>query len=212
MIEEIFAKQTLIPVLTLNSVDDAYFIASIFKDLGFHALEVTLRTDNALDIIKKLKEEFSSLHIGAGTVTTVELLEAAYSAGAGFAVSPGFNPAMVTMANIYQFPYLPGIATISEAMQAHDMGVNYLKCFPVAALGGVPYLKALHNVLPNIRFCPTGGVSYENCRDYLSLTNVFAVGLSALAPEALTAKRDDEGLRRLINDYLNVTLKTSEPA
>ncbi len=202
MMKNILDRCPLIPVLTVNSVQDGYFKTKILSDLGWEVIEITLRTKAALSTIKELSKEFPHIKFGAGTVTTVSILEDAYGSGASFAVSPGFNPAMVSMANIYGFPYMPGIATTSEAMQAFDLGINVMKCFPVVALGGLSYLKALHTVLPDIYFCPTGGINHNNYKDYLALPFVPSVGLSALMPDELVVKNDAAGIKNHIQSFM----------
>jgi 2-dehydro-3-deoxyphosphogluconate aldolase/(4S)-4-hydroxy-2-oxoglutarate aldolase len=176
----------VIPVLTIERIEDAVPLAKALVDGGLPALEITLRTNVALTAIKAIADAVPDAVPGVGTVTTPEDLSQARAAGARFAVSPGFAPDLVQAAD--QMPFLPGVATASEAMAAQRAGLQYLKFFPVEAMGGRPTLQALAGPFPRLTFCPTGGIGRDNAADYLALKNVRCVGGSWIAPnEAIAA-------------------------
>ena len=163
---------------------------------GVRVLEVTLRTPNAMSVIACLAEAVPEAVVGAGTVTTPEQLAAVERAGARFAVSPGLTPRLTAAARASSLPLLPGVMTTSEAMCAAEAGFTRLKLFPAQQAGGVGMLKAIHGPLPELRFCPTGGVSLENAPEFLALPNVMCVGGSWLAPDALVKARDWDEIGR----------------
>jgi 2-dehydro-3-deoxyphosphogluconate aldolase/(4S)-4-hydroxy-2-oxoglutarate aldolase len=176
----------VIPVLTIERIEDAVPLAKALVDGGLPALEITLRTNVALAAIKAIADAVPDAVPGVGTVTTPEDLSQARAAGARFAVSPGFAPDLVQAAD--QMPFLPGVATASEAMAAQRAGLQYLKFFPAEAMGGRPTLQALAGPFPRLTFCPTGGIGRDNAADYLALKNVRCVGGSWIAPnEAIAA-------------------------
>ena len=176
----------VIPVLTIERIEDAVPLAKALVDGGLSALEITLRTNVALAAIKAIADAVPDAVPGVGTVTTPEDLSQARAAGARFAVSPGFAPDLVQAAD--QMPFLPGVATASEAMAAQRAGLQYLKFFPAEAMGGRPTLQALAGPFPRLTFCPTGGIGRDNAADYLALKNVRCVGGSWIAPnEAIAA-------------------------
>ncbi|MDE0941104.1 MAG: bifunctional 4-hydroxy-2-oxoglutarate aldolase/2-dehydro-3-deoxy-phosphogluconate aldolase [Alphaproteobacteria bacterium] len=176
----------VIPVLTIERIEDAVPLAKALVDGGLPALEITLRTNVALAAIKAIADAVPDAVPGVGTVTTPEDLSQARAAGARFAVSPGFAPDLVQAAD--QMPFLPGVATASEAMAAQRAGLQYLKFFPAEAMGGRPTLQALAGPFPRLTFCPTGGIGRDNAADYLALKNVRCVGGSWVAPnEAIAA-------------------------
>ncbi|TGG93901.1 bifunctional 4-hydroxy-2-oxoglutarate aldolase/2-dehydro-3-deoxy-phosphogluconate aldolase [Natronospirillum operosum] len=186
----------VIPVLALKSVPAAIEVAKALHKGGISVLEVTLRTDAALDIIRELAQ-IPELTIGAGTVTNPDQLDQAVRAGARFAVSPGATPNLLTAGRESAIPLLPGVATASELMAALDAGYHYLKFFPAEVAGGVAALKALAGPFPQVRFCPTGGIGRANYQDYLALPSVVCVGGSWLVPADLLAQEDWAGITHL---------------
>lgn len=168
----------IVPVLVLNSVEDGIKMCSILAEKGLPAAEITFRTPAAEPVIREAARLFPSLYLGAGTVLNVKDLHRAFDAGAKFAVAPGFNPTVVMEAVKNGFAFAPGVCTPSEAEQAMELGCKFLKFFPAEAAGGVKFLKSL--IAPykhlGIRFMPTGGVTQNNVKDYLSLPEVAAVG------------------------------------
>lgn len=156
---------------------------------GLPVLEITLRTEAALECIRILSRLRGAI-IGAGTVLSPDQLSASLDAGASFAVSPGGTPRLVEAALRARVPYLPGVATASEAMVLAELGLSHFKFFPAEALGGTKHLASLASPLPRIRFCPTGGITQESARSWLSLPNVCCVGGSWMAPADAIRARD----------------------
>ena len=173
----------VVPVLTIDTVADGVEIARALVRGGLDLIEVTLRTDAALDAIRRIRAEVPNARVGVGTVLTPEQAEAAIRAGARFVVSPGMTPRLIDAAQHWPVPFLPGAVTASEAMSLSDLGYRCLKFFPAEAAGGAAALKALAAPLPGISFCPTGGIGLDNARDYLSLPNVVALGGSWVVPK-----------------------------
>lgn len=193
---ELAAKAPVIPVIVVKEVAWAVPLAQALVAGGLPVLEVTLRTDAALDVIAAMTS-VPGAFVGAGTVLNPEDVPRARRAGATFAVSPGLTDALVAPCEQSALPLLPGVATASEAMQARDAGFSMLKFFPAGPAGGPDYLKALGGPLPGLSFCPTGGVSPENAGDYLKLPNVACVGGSWVAPEAMMRAGDWAGIEAL---------------
>lgn len=176
----------IMPVIVLDDVKQALPLADALAEGGVHFLEFTLRTDAGLQAIEEIAKQRSTALVGAGSVLDVGMMKAAFDAGAKFCVSPGFSVALCEMAQHLKMPYLPGVATASDVMLAHEMGFDLVKFFPAGLAGGVPMLKAYAGPFPQMRFCPTGGISEQNAREYLSLPNVAMIGGSWLcAPELL---------------------------
>lgn len=189
----------LAPVIPVLVVDDAATAADLARALvagGLPALEVTLRTPAALDAIREMAAVPGGV-VGAGTLLTEKGVEAAKEAGATFGVSPGATRRLMDACEANDLPLLPGAATPSEAMHLLERGYSVQKFFPAEGNGGVPVLKAWAAPLPQIRFCPTGGVSLANARDYLALPNVLCVGGSWVAPAAMVKGADWAGVARL---------------
>lgn len=186
----------IIPVLVVEDVAHARPLAEALVRGHLPALEVTLRTPAALDAIAAMAEVPGGV-VGAGTLLTPEDVRAAKAAGAKFGVSPGATEALIEASVAEQLPLLPGAATASEAMRLLEHGYDMLKFFPAEAAGGVPYLKSLAGPLPQIGFCPTGGVSTDNAPDYLSLPNVICAGGSWVAPKEAQEARDWDRIETL---------------
>ena len=186
----------VMPVLVIEEVADAVQLARVLVDNGISVLEVTLRTPNALAAIACVAEAVPEAVVGAGTVVSPAQLAAVERAGARFAVSPGLTPSLVAAARDSAMPLLPGVMTASEAMTAADNGFTRLKLFPAQQAGGVGMLKALYGPLPELRFCPTGGVTVDNACEFLALPNVMCVGGSWIAPDALMRSRDWDEIGR----------------
>ena len=179
-INEVLNLAPVIPVLTIERVEWAVPLARALVAGGLRALEVTLRTDVALDAVRAIAQTVPDAVPGVGTITSPEDVTKARAAGACFAVSPGFSSDLAMA--VGDFPYLPGIATASEAMAAQRLGLQSLKFFPAEAMGGRKALTALAGPFPNLNFCPTGGIGRSNAREYLALANVSCVGGSWVAP------------------------------
>lgn len=186
--QEVFAKGPVVPVLIVNKLEYAIPLAEALLEGGISVLEVTLRTPVALDVIKKIANEVPEAFVGAGTVTNKTQLQQVEAAGARFALSPGMTPDLLIAGNAGNIPLIPGVATTSELMQGIDLGYSHYKFFPAEAAGGVKAIKAISGPFPDVVFCPTGGISLSNYREYLSLPNVQCVGGSWLVTDALMAK------------------------
>jgi len=179
-IDEVMAAGPVIPVLVIARAEDAVPLARALLAGGVRTLEVTLRTPAALDAIRRIAAEVEGALVGAGTVLNPKDLDAAREAGATFAVSPGLTDALARA--VAGFPLLPGVATGSEIMRGLEHGLTRFKFFPAETSGGAAAVKAFAGPFAAVRFCPTGGISLANARDYLSLPNVACVGGSWLAP------------------------------
>lgn len=193
---EICQLAPIVPVLVVHDVAHAKPLATALVAGGLPALEVTLRTPAALDVIREMASVDGGV-VGAGTLVTPADVAAAVEAGAKFGVSPGATPELLDAAEEAGLPMLPGAATASEAMALLARGYNMLKFFPAEASGGAPALKAIGAPLPQISFCPTGGVSPKNAGDYLGLSNVVCAGGSWAAPADLVEAGDWAGIETL---------------
>jgi 2-dehydro-3-deoxyphosphogluconate aldolase/(4S)-4-hydroxy-2-oxoglutarate aldolase len=187
-LEEILACGPVIPVVIIDRPQDAVALAGALHEGGMRVVEVTLRTPCALEAIERISKAFPEMRVGAGTLRSQEDVRAAKQAGAAFGVSPGYLARIDEACEEVKLPLLPGVATPTEIMQATARGRRLLKLFPAQAVGGVALLKALASPFSGIRFCPTGGISLTNARDYLALPNVACVGGSWMAPADLIAQ------------------------
>ncbi|NSX15879.1 bifunctional 4-hydroxy-2-oxoglutarate aldolase/2-dehydro-3-deoxy-phosphogluconate aldolase [Cupriavidus taiwanensis] len=191
------ADVPVIPVLEFHSVDEALHVSEALVTGGLPLLEITLRTPVALEAIRAVAAALPQACVGAGTVLNLEQLHAVRDAGAQFAVSPGLTPALAAGAQGAGISLLPGVATASEAMAALEAGFTFLKFFPAQAAGGVPMLKSLGGPLPQLRFCPTGGIDAALAPSYLALPNVVCVGGSWVVPKDAVAAGDWGRIRAL---------------
>jgi 2-dehydro-3-deoxyphosphogluconate aldolase/(4S)-4-hydroxy-2-oxoglutarate aldolase len=180
---ELLTRAPVIPVLTIERMDDAVPLARALVAGGLPVLEITLRTDVALESAIRIAAKVPDAVVGLGTVTQVPDIRTALAAGAKFLVSPGTPPELATALARVPVPVLPGCATVSEAMALAALGFSVLKFFPAEASGGIAFLKALAAPLPHVRFCPTGGIDQRNAAAYLALPNVIAIGGSWVAPK-----------------------------
>lgn len=180
----LFEAARVIPVITIERVEDAVPLARALVAGGVKTLEITLRTKAALDGAKAIMAQVPDALVGLGTVLDAEDLDRAASIGARFALSPGATPELLDAAMRGRLPFVPGIATASELMAAMARGLNLCKFFPAQQMGGIPALRALAGPFPHARFCPTGGISQANAAEWLAEPNVVAVGGSWLCPSA----------------------------
>ena len=194
--EEVCRLAPVIPVLVIDDLATARPLAEALVAGGLPALEVTLRTPCALDAIREMAQVPGGV-VGAGTLLTPEDVSAAKAAGALFGVSPGATDRLLQACEDADLPLLPGAATATEAMALLERGYTVQKFFPAEASGGAPALKSIGAPLPQIRFCPTGGVSLANAPDYLSLPNTLCVGGSWVAPSGLVTAGDWDGITAL---------------
>lgn len=189
----------VMPVLAVSRVEDAIPLAMALKQGGLKVLEVTLRTDAAMDVIKAMKT-VDGVIVGAGTVTTVEQLKELEAIGADFAISPGATAKLLSAGKEVNLPFLPAVSSVSEMMQGMEYGHQNFKFFPAEASGGVSALKAFSGPFPNISFCPTGGVSINNYKQYLALDNVRCVGGSWIVPADALNQQDWDRIEKLAKE------------
>ncbi|MEJ6388876.1 bifunctional 4-hydroxy-2-oxoglutarate aldolase/2-dehydro-3-deoxy-phosphogluconate aldolase [Gymnodinialimonas ulvae] len=189
----------IIPVLVVEDAAKAAPLAEALIKGGLPALEVTLRTEAALDVIREMASVDGGM-VGAGTLLTPWCVEQAKAAGATFGVSPGATPKLIEACISNELPLLPGAATATEVMALYEQGYDMLKFFPADANGGAAALKAIGAPIPQVAFCPTGGVSPANAKDYLALPNVLCAGGSWVAPKAAVDKGDWAEITRLASD------------
>lgn len=183
----------VIPVITIGKPEQALPLAEALLAGGLPVLEITLRTPQALGAIETIRKAFPAAIVGAGTVIDRATFQQAVDAGAAFVVSPGFTPELLDCARRASLPFLPGVNTPSEIMQLLAHGITAMKFFPAEAAGGVPMLKSIAAPLPQALFCPTGGVTPANAKDYLALPNVACVGGSwMVTKELVNAGRWDD--------------------
>lgn len=183
-LDELLALGRVIPVITLRRLQDAVPLARALVAGGVRLLEVTLRTEAAMAGAQAIIRDVPEAVVGIGTVLTPDDMRRAVGIGARFALSPGATPALLDAAADVPIPFLPGIATASELMQALGRGFTVAKFFPATSAGGLAGLKALAGPFPQARFCPTGGITEENAAEWLAQPNVVAVGGSWLTPSA----------------------------
>jgi 2-dehydro-3-deoxyphosphogluconate aldolase/(4S)-4-hydroxy-2-oxoglutarate aldolase len=193
---EIASRAPIIPVLVLDDASSAAALAHALVAGGLPALEVTLRTACALDAIRAMADVPGGI-VGAGTLLSPQDIRAAKEAGAKFGVSPGATPRLIAAAIEIGLPLLPGAATASEVMALWEQGYDMLKFFPAEAAGGAPALKAIGAPIPQVSFCPTGGITPENAASYLALPNVICAGGSWVAPKDMIASGDWAGITAL---------------
>lgn len=192
MIVERIAKGKIVPVIALEDAADAVPLCKALQAGGLEIAEITFRTAAAQDSIRAVAAEFPEFALGAGTVTTLDELEAAKEAGAQFAVAPGLNPKIVTRAQKIGLPFFPGVATPSDVELALELGCTTLKFFPAGAMGGLSMIKALYGPYGHrgVQFFPTGGVTAKNMQEYLAHPAVVAIGGSWIVAKSLVAAKD----------------------
>jgi 2-dehydro-3-deoxyphosphogluconate aldolase/(4S)-4-hydroxy-2-oxoglutarate aldolase len=198
--QQIERTMRLAPVIPVVVIEDARAAVPMARALvagGVPAIEVTLRTPAALEAVRAIAAEVEGAVVGVGTALTQADLLAAYEAGARFAVSPGATTPLLDAAEDIPLPLLPGAATASEAMVLLERGYRYLKFFPAVPAGGARLLAAWAGPLPQLRFCPTGGISAASAADFLALPNVLCVGGSWLTPADRLAAGDWAGIEQL---------------
>ena len=196
----ILRLQPVVPVLVIKDLAHAVPLARALVAGGLKAIEITLRTPVALEAIRAVADEVDGAVPGAGTVLNARQYHQAVEAGSQFIVSPGTTQELLDVARKSPVPMLPGAATPSEVMALREEGYEVLKFFPAEQAGGAAYLKSLSSPLAGTLFCPTGGITPDNARDYLSLANVICVGGSWVAPTALVEAGDWDGITDLARE------------
>jgi 2-dehydro-3-deoxyphosphogluconate aldolase / (4S)-4-hydroxy-2-oxoglutarate aldolase len=187
---KVLKAQPVIPVLLIDNAKDAVPLARALAKGGLPAIEITLRTKDALEAIKRCANEVEECIVGAGTILNPKHFEQAEKAGSKFIVSPGCTNDLRKAASGSKVPLLPGAITPSEIMKMLDHGYSVLKFFPAEQAGGAAFLKSLSSPLSGALFCPTGGITEANANDYLTLPNIICVGGSWVAPKAAVEAGD----------------------
>ncbi len=196
-LNDILARSPVIPVIVIEHLEYAVPLAQALVDGGLPVLEVTLRSEVAVQAIEQISVSVPEALVGAGTVTRPGQFGELLDAGARFAVSPGLTDSLVAAGRESQLPFLPGVFSPGEVMRAVENGFDTLKLFPAQQAGGIAMLKALAGPLPEVKFCPTGGIGADNFIDYLALPNVACVGGSWVCPSSAIAQQDWEAIRQL---------------
>lgn len=203
-IEKIFRSIRIVPVVKLSSDKDAVPLAKALVEGGLPCAEVTFRTDAAAESIRKMKEAFPDMTVGAGTVLTTGQVDEAVEAGAEFIVSPGLNPRTVTYCQEKGIPVFPGTATASEIEKALELGLSVVKFFPAEVNGGLKAIKALSAPYSMMEFMPTGGIGTENVREYLEFDRVIACGGTWMVKEELIAGGKFDEIKRLTREAKSI--------
>ena len=199
-IEAILKAAPVVPVMVIENLADAVPLARALVKGGLPVLEITLRTRAALECIRAIIAEAEGAIVGAGTVLDAKKLKETEHLGCAFAVSPGSSKALLDAAEDVLIPLLPGSATASECMALLERGYAYQKFFPAEAAGGTPYLSSLASPLPQVSFCPTGGITLESAPRYLKLGNVITLGGSWMAPKKLVEAKDWTAIEKLARE------------
>lgn len=188
--KEFLAPVGVMPVVVVDRVEDAVPITNALKAGGIKAVEITLRTPAALDAIRAIKAECEDVLVGVGTVINHQNLKDIAEIGVDFAVSPGYTPTLIKQAQDLGVDMLPGVTSPSEVMLGMELGLSCFKLFPAVAVGGLPLLKSIGGPLPQVSFCPTGGLTIDSFTDFLALPNVACVGGTWLVPAAAVEAKD----------------------
>jgi 2-dehydro-3-deoxyphosphogluconate aldolase/(4S)-4-hydroxy-2-oxoglutarate aldolase len=196
----VLRRAPVIPVLTIQSVEEAVVLARALIAGGLSVLEVALRTPAAIGAIAALAKRFPDAAIGAGTIVQADQIKTAAGAGAAFLVSPGMTPHLVEAAVRSPIPFVPGAATASEAMALRERGFTALKFFPAEPAGGAKHLASFIGPLPDLIFCPTGGIDAQKAPSYLALANVVCVGGSWMVAPGLIAAQDYAKVEQLARE------------
>jgi 2-dehydro-3-deoxyphosphogluconate aldolase / (4S)-4-hydroxy-2-oxoglutarate aldolase len=176
MISALLGKQTLLPIIQTNAIDEGLNIAHAMALAGLHNVEVVLRSDVSLQVVMEIKRSFPNMQVGAGTVYNTAILDAALNAGADYIVTPTITQSLLNALLTSDVPFIPGVQTMRDIAEVMEHGVTEMKLFPAELSGGIAFLKAISTLFRHLMFCPTGGIHAENKDAYLALTNVFAVG------------------------------------
>ena len=184
-IHDILKLGPVMPVIVIDSADQAEPLADALLAGGIRTAEITLRTPAAIKAIEKMARNCPDITVGAGTVRTARDAQIAADAGSRFVVSPGTTSSILEGCQSAGLPLLPGAASVSEMMALAEQGYSVQKFFPANAAGGISFIKSLSSPLPDLTFCPTGGITKTTAPDWLALPNIACVGGSWIAPQAL---------------------------
>ncbi len=199
-VDAICRSTAIIPVLVIERLDHAVPLAKALVEGGLNVLEVTLRTEAAVEAIRHIREALPEVVLGAGTVLSVEQYQVCEALGVDFVVTPGTTPTLFEYGAASDVPLLPGVATVSEVVTGWEYGYRRFKFFPAEANGGAPALKSFAGPLPEAQFCPTGGVTVDNAEAYLALPNVMCVGGSWMVAKSLVDAEDWAGITQLTRE------------
>ena len=194
----------VIPVIVIDNVEDAVPMAEALLEGGIRVLEVTLRSNCALQAIESIAKNVPEAIVGAGTLRTKADATNAKIAGSQFAVSPGYSSNMGSICKEIDLPLLPGVSTGSEIMMANDDGYDFLKLFPAVAVGGVNLLKGFSGPFADVKFCPTGGVTIQNAPDFLALPNVIVCGGTWLTPNEYVNQKNWAKITQLAKEASSI--------
>ena len=203
---EICLVSKIIPVLSIQNIEDAIPLGEALIEGNLPVLEVTLRTPNALEIIKKMSTIKNAI-VGVGTLINFQDVQGAVDVGARFGVSPGITNELITACEKLGLPLIGGVSSVSEAMKMLSWGYDVMKFFPAEVSGGIAALKAIGAPLPQISFCPTGGISLDNVANYLSQPNVICVGGSWIATPNLIKQKNWAQIYKLASEASKVSNK-----
>lgn len=194
----------IVPVVVLANAEVAVPLAEALLEAGLGVIEVTLRTDDALQGIERITKSVPDMIVGAGSLRRPEQFVEIAAAGASFAVSPGSSRQLLDAAAKHEMPFIPGAATPSEMIALFEQGYQLQKFFPAELAGGRPFLKAVGAPLPEVRFMPTGGVMPDNALDYLNMNNVACIGGSWITPTDLQTSGNFEAIRKIGSDAVGL--------
>jgi 2-dehydro-3-deoxyphosphogluconate aldolase/(4S)-4-hydroxy-2-oxoglutarate aldolase len=192
----------VVPVVVLENADDALPLAEALLEGGIAIMEITLRSDAAIESIRRIAKTLPKMAVGAGTVIHAAEMQNVHNAGGQFCFSPGISAELIAASEALAMTFIPGVATASEVMQAINAGITGCKLFPATAVGGINLLKGFAGPFASMRFCPTGGVTLANMNDFLGLKNVVCVGGSWIVPHDLIAAGDFAAITTLCREAI----------
>lgn len=201
-VKEVLSLGPIIPVITLEKAEDALPLADALAEGGIRTMEITLRTQAAIEAIKLLTAERKNMIVGAGTISMPDGFDMVKRMGAQFVISPGVTESLLIAGKKCGLPYIPGISTTSDALLAIQHGFSFLKFFPAELSGGVAMLRNFAALFGNLKFCPTGGITQSNMNDYLSLPNVICAGGSWIVPLKAIKEKQWGEITKLVKDAL----------
>ena len=199
-VSQLLAGTRIVPVVVIEDSDRACPLAECFLQAGIKTIEVTLRTDTALESISRIANEVPDMIVGAGSLRSSSQVQDVVNAGARYAVAPGSTAKLLDAAESANLPFIPGAVTASEMLLLLERGYKVQKFFPAESAGGIDYLKSVGGPIPEVSFVPTGGVTPQLAKDYLALDNVFAVGGSWISPNELLRKGDFDAILQRARD------------
>lgn len=197
---QVFAASPIVPVMVIKDIEDAVPLATALSKGGINVFEITLRTEAAIGAIQAISKAMPESLVGAGTVITTEQYDEVVAAGAKFVISPGSTVKLLAHAAKGSVPLIPGATTASEIMAALEQGYDHLKFFPAEASGGASVLKAISAPLPQVKFCPTGGINLSNLAEYQAVDSVVTIGGTWMIPANLIDNKDWEKITQLTQE------------